>query len=215
MKLPQEKPCSLCKQWKPLDQFSKNHTLKDGKNSACKACIKLKNQANYVKYKERYAPVYAAYRARTREKTVLYGRAYRKAKKHKALPSYKNRRVIKHRYRARKLQLPDTWTEEQLAFMLDYWHHACAICGNPKGLFWTLAYDHWKPIAAPNCPGTTAINMIPLCHGPGGCNNSKGHREPRTWLIERYGPRKAAKIEHAIATYFAAVALAFPEVQAS
>ena len=45
--------------------------------------------------------------------------------------------------RARRRSLPATWTPIQQAFMLDYWQHACAVCGNPKGFFWDLANDHW------------------------------------------------------------------------
>src|SRR5262245_36706706 len=73
--------------------------------------------------------------------------------------------------RARKRNLPDTFTIEERQFMLEYWHHACAICGNQDGFFWTLADDHWICITSPDCPGTVAENMIPLCHGKGGCNN--------------------------------------------
>ena len=113
------------------------------------------------------------------------------------------------RRNARKRKLPDTWTIEQQTFMLEYWHNACAICGNQKSLLWTLASDHWIPFNAPNCPGTVATNMIPLCHGNQGCNNSKGYSEPHGWLVHRFGPKKAATIEKAIATYFAIVAERF------
>jgi hypothetical protein len=206
----QTKICSLCKESKPLEDFGKNHTLKDGKNSSCKTCVKLKNQKNYVKFKDRYAPVYAAYRANNREKSSHYGKAYRRQKRHKTPTGERSRILTKLRYRARKLALPDTWTLEQLDFMLNYWHHACAVCGNPKGLFWTLAHDHWVPLNSPDCPGTIATNMIPLCHGDGGCNNSKQDAEHFPWLVRRLGAKKAAKIEKDIAAYFAHVARTFP-----
>ena len=207
---PQTKICTQCTAKKSLDDFGKNHTLKDGKMSACKACHKLKNKANYLKSKAKWAPVYAAYRTNNRKKNAAYAKDYRKKGKHKTPAAITGRVLIKHRYRARKLQLPDTWTKEQLAFMLNYWKHACAVCGNPKGLFWTLAHDHWIPISSPDCPGTIATNMIPLCHGDGGCNNSKQDADPHTWLLRRFEDKKSAKIEKAIATYFARVAQAFP-----
>jgi hypothetical protein len=48
--------------------------------------------------------------------------------------------------------------------------------------------------------------MIPLCHGVGGCNNSKKDKDPETWLIARVGKRKAATILKRIRAYFALVA---------
>jgi hypothetical protein len=114
-------------------------------------------------------------------------------------------RLYSARRRARKLALPDTFTAAERQFMLDYWHHACAVCGNQEGFFWTLADDHWVCITSPVCPGTVAENMIPLCHGRGGCNNSKHDADPQDWLISRVGPVKAKRILKAITTYFATV----------
>jgi hypothetical protein len=113
------------------------------------------------------------------------------------------------RRRARKKALPDTWTVEQQTFMLEYWHYSCAVCGNAQGLFWCLAHDHWIPLASPDCPGTIATNMIPLCHGDGGCNNRKNDSDPHTWLFKRFTAKKAAKIEQAIETYFNEVKVIF------
>jgi len=143
--------------------------------------------------------------ARHGEEDNIRRKAWKKANPDKLATYDANRR-------ARKRQVPNTWTHEQLAFMLDYWKHACAICGNPQGLFWTLANDHWVPLASPECPGTIATNMIPLCHGNGGCNNSKYYSEPRAWLIRRFGTKKAAKIEKTIYAYFAQVAHVFADV---
>ncbi len=113
------------------------------------------------------------------------------------------------RRRARKNNLPDTWTPTELEFMLRYWHDSCAVCGNTRGFFWTLAHDHWIPIASPDCPGTVATNMLPLCHGEGGCNNSKNKTEPHAWLIRRFDAKKVVKIEKAIAAYFHLVSETF------
>ena len=111
---------------------------------------------------------------------------------------------------ARKRGLPATLIPTEHRFMLEYWGYACAVCGNQQGFLWTLADDHWIPITATACPGTVATNMIPLCHGRGGCNNSKGNSNPHAWLVRRFGSRKAAKIEAAIAAYFAIVKDRFP-----
>ncbi len=121
------------------------------------------------------------------------------------------RKVHDHRRRARKQNLPGTWTAKEQEFMRLYWHDSCAVCGNQRGLFWTLAHDHWIPLASSHCPGTVATNMLPLCHGEGGCNNSKNKTEPHVWLVRRYGTKKAAVIEKRIATYFALVSTTFPK----
>lgn len=106
------------------------------------------------------------------------------------------------RRRARKLALPRRWSIDDWEKCLEYWGHTCAVCGRPQGLWHTLAMDHWIPLSDPACPGTVKENIVPLCHGEGGCNNSKGNRAPREWLIERYGARKARKILEKILEYF-------------
>ena len=115
-------------------------------------------------------------------------------------------RLIASRRRARKKNLPDTFTLTDRQFMLSYWHHACAVCGNQEGLWWTLADDHWIPLSDPQCPGTVPENIVPLCHGTNGCNNSKNDtRNPQAWLESRYGRAKARRIMKTIAAYFAIV----------
>jgi hypothetical protein len=101
--------------------------------------------------------------------------------------------------------LPNTFTLEQRAFMLAYWNYACAICGNQEGFWHLLADDHWIPINSPDCPGTVADNMIPLCHGTNGCNNAKNSSEPQAWLVKQFGTSKARKLSKAIEAYFAVV----------
>lgn len=107
------------------------------------------------------------------------------------------------RYRARRKALPNTYTADDWAQALDYWDNTCAVCGRPPGLWHTLSQDHWLPLSHPDCPGTVAMNMLPLCYGADGCNNSKGKKEPHKWLIERLGKRKAKKKLAEIEAYFA------------
>src|SRR5581483_2176482 len=57
-------------------------------------------------------------------------------------------------YVARKRSLPDTFTERDWQRALEYWDYKCAVCGRPRGLWHTLAADHWIPLTAPDCPGT-------------------------------------------------------------
>lgn len=166
------------------------------------------NRDYYWDHVEERAASNKAWRVRT------YGHIWlRKAIERLLNPATEAKRAKKRlwqaRRKARKLGLPDTFTAEQRLFMLQYWGYACAICGNQEGFVWTLADDHWVPISHPACPGTVATNMIPLCHGQGGCNNAKHDTDPHTWLLQRFDPRKVARIEKAIATYVVIVAERF------
>lgn len=110
--------------------------------------------------------------------------------------------------RADKLGLRNDLTIRQQRFALDYFHNCCAICGRQLvDLFGDrhLAFDHWIPIASPNCPGSTVTNMIPVCHGVDGCNNSKHDADPYEWLRARYGKRRAQVIIDRVEAYFRVV----------
>lgn len=112
---------------------------------------------------------------------------------------------ILHRYVARKASLPSDFTEDDWQFALNYFGGRCAVCGRPPGLFHTLAMDHWLPISSPNCPGTVPHNIVPLCHGREGCNNSKHDKHPDEWLRQKYGAKKARAITSKIHAYFSRV----------
>lgn len=115
--------------------------------------------------------------------------------------------ATKARYRARKNSLPNSFTTQDWQLCLEYFNHTCAICGRQlRDLFGThtVAADHWIPIndMRPDNPGTVAWNIIPLCHGQGGCNNSKHDVSPEQWLASKYSKRKAAEILDHIHRYF-------------
>lgn len=112
------------------------------------------------------------------------------------------KRLNESKRSARKAGLPASFAAEHWRQALEYFKGVCAVCGRPPGLWHTLAMDHWIPLASPDCPGTIPENIIPLCHGDGGCNNSKHSRQPEEWLISRLGKRKAKKILKAIEDYF-------------
>ncbi len=134
------------------------------------------------------------------EKIREYDRTYR-AENPEKMREYDRKR------RARLAALPfdfPPWMERRA---LDYWHGCCAICGRQlKDLFdtHTAAMDHWiaKTDPRPDNPGTVATNMIPLCHGIGGCNNSKGNKDPNEWVKQEHGTRKAKPIIAEVEVYF-------------
>jgi hypothetical protein len=109
-------------------------------------------------------------------------------------------------YRLRRRSLPNTFTLDDWERALDYWGYACAVCARPRGLWHTISQDHWVPLTSPDCPGTVPSNMLPLCYGADGCNNSKGKKDPALWLVEKLGKRKGKKKWAEIETYFGWVA---------
>jgi hypothetical protein len=124
---------------------------------------------------------------------------------------YANREVIIRRHankqynarrQARKRNLPVAYTKSDWDRALAYFGGICAVCGRPPGLWHTIAADHWIPLSSPDCPGTIPTNIVPLCHGIDGCNNSKHSRLPIDWLIDRFGKREAKRIAKRIDTYF-------------
>lgn len=117
-----------------------------------------------------------------------------------------SRRIYAVNRSARKYGLPATLTPGQWQHALNYFNGCCAVCGRQMNdMFgeFTISADHWIPlIAYENGPGTVATNIIPLCHGKGGCNNSKVHHLPTFWLDRKYGKRKGRQIAAKIQTYF-------------
>lgn len=108
--------------------------------------------------------------------------------------------------RARKLELPNTLTTAEWQRCLDYFNHRCVACGSANGLWTVIVADHWIPLASLDCPGTIAMNIVPLCHskkgGIGGCNNSKIDRNPQEWTINTFDKRKSADVMKRVADYF-------------
>lgn len=107
---------------------------------------------------------------------------------------------------ARKKNLPDTFTEKDWDRALDYFDYSCAVCGRMADEYRSIAMDHWIPLTDPNCPGTVPTNIVPLCHGRDGCNNSKGNKDPIQWLNRKFGKEAEAKLT-TIAAYFAWIGL--------
>lgn len=105
-------------------------------------------------------------------------------------------------YRLRRRSLPNFYTLNDWERTLDYWGYACAVCERQRGLWHTISQDHWIPLTNPACPGTVVTNMLPLCYGADGCNNSKGKKDPALWLTEKLGKRKAKKKLAQIERYF-------------
>jgi hypothetical protein len=191
--------------------------IKSGLSSYCKKCSSSrvcewarnnrdKNNANKQRWRannrERYLEKSRGYTRKMIQKNPEKARRLTRDW-HRAHPE--KLRIYTHQRRARKRSFPDTLTVEQWQRAISYFHGCCAACGRQANdLFAThfLAMDHWIPLNSPDCPGTVVTNIIPLCNGQGGCNNSKHDKEPLEWLIWKFGKRKAKVILQRIQGYF-------------
>jgi hypothetical protein len=83
---------------------------------------------------------------------------------------------------------------------LDWFHGACAYCGNSPSFFdisKVLHQEHHIPVIKGG--GYTKSNIIPACQS---CNFSKGQIDPVEWLAIKFGKRKAKQIDRRIRMYF-------------
>lgn len=171
-------------------------TYRDEVRRANKEKLNERNRELYRKNRHKEAARKAVARKKNPEKFREISR--RSQRKHKI-----THQVDYHRYQTRKRQLPAIFTVKDWRRCADYFKGYCAVCGRPAGLWHTLAMDHWIPLSSPECPGTISTNIVPLCHGQDGCNNSKSSKGAVVWLTERYGPRKAKQILARVEAYFA------------
>lgn len=197
------------KQARRQEQRARYNAKRRADHAAQREIINAQARAKYPNIRERRRVRRSLWRAANREIINVVARIKRVTN-----PTLSRLSVM--RRRARKRHLPATFSATERTFMLQHFGYACVACGNQEGLFgFTLADDHWIPLASPACPGTVATNMVPLCHGIGGCNNSKSDTDPHLWLVERFGIRKAAKIEKNVHAYFALVGTVPPQQAAA
>lgn len=202
------KRCGKCREEYPAttEFFTRSSASPDGLYSICKPCkrqYRLDNRdkelARHRLWQKRHADeladLYRVYRQRNparRERVLRWVRE-----------NPLKIQLYIHRYKARKQGLPDTFAEGDAKSALDYFNGRCAVCERPlHDLFGThkLHWDHWIPLSKGG--GTTPSNMIPLCGGIGGCNNSKHDHMPIDWLASRYPAKKAKAILSRIEAYF-------------
>jgi len=115
------------------------------------------------------------------------------------------RTLAKNRY-ALEGNLPNDFTESDWQFALNYFGHCCAVCERPlNGLFHKPHADHWIPVSSQDCPGSVPTNIVPLCGGVGGCNQSKHARDPQTWLLQKLGDKQGRAILAKVQEFFSQV----------
>lgn len=173
-----------------------------------RAKVRQYTQDNHEEVNQRRRERYAAnpeakhesdrrYREKNRAKIRARQRRWEQKNPEKA-------KATKQRYYGRRKNAETNFSGEDWQRALDYFHGCCAVCGRPlNDLFGThrAAADHWIPLAKGG--STTPGNIVPLCCGFGGCNNSKKDKLPRRWLTHRLGSKQKAQAKLAeIEAYF-------------
>jgi hypothetical protein len=203
------KACYRAKQrgWRQADKprysgYAHEHYLRN--SEAIKEKVKAYQQGDKAKlYRRAYALRNVQAKRQTdrqyyqKQRDRILGRALKWQR-----DNPRRRQVIRQRRAARIAALPVNFTEQDWQFALDYFEGRCAACGRPAGLWHTLAADHWIALANDHCPGTIPDNIVPLCHGDGGCNNAKQDREPLEWLESQFGIKQAQAVNKRIHSFF-------------
>lgn len=159
-----------------------------------------RNRQWYAENRERQRLVHRNWYENNRSKVREANRRWKEANPERARQVG---RIAAQRRRALSAAAPDTLTIEHEQRAIEYFNGCCAVCGRQLAdLFGThkMAFDHWIPLSKGGA--TTPDNMIPLCHGKTGCNNSKHNHLPDEWLVRKFGKRSASKILAQIQTYF-------------
>lgn len=191
------KPCTKCGEEKPLDDFHRDRSRKDGRHRWCKECLRQRRNEWYWKNREtnlayqaewreanvekkrasdkrwreanpeRKRATDAASRERRKEELADYFRDYFQANKND--PAFRaKRQEVKRRRRAREY---DAYVEAVVfdtILLRDLGH--CGICGKPI-MELTIELDHIIPLVA---GGTHEPDNIQLAHRT--CNRRKSSK---------------------------------------
>jgi hypothetical protein len=179
-----KKRCPTCNEVKPLDEFYKDLSHKDGHHATCKKChaksVKKWQMNNAEKFKEmnnkwkkthkkqraveskKWAKAHPGYHQGTNKRWRAnhpdYGKNWRKKHRDK-MNNYSQIR------RARLAGVSSNLTTEEWETVLEFYGHKCLCCGKDDV---KLTIDHVVPVLL---GGThTVDNVQPLC-GP--CNSRK------------------------------------------
>lgn len=226
MNTPSTKRCCVCQEDFPatVEYFHPRPDSPDGLRNNCRVCQNKRSKkyhadntddlkAYHLKYyqenRDRLQQKQRDYEAQNRERARKRVRLWKLANPERV----KNREArnqasaISRRIRreARKSALPDNFTPQDWRFAIDYFGGRCAACGRPPGLFHTLAADHFMALSSLGCPGSVPANIVPLCHGVDGCNNSKFTADPEEWLIRKFGKKQGKAILAKIQEFFSKV----------
>lgn len=175
------KQCSKCNIQKPISDFYKRTSSRDGFHQQCKACMCAnsiiwkknnpeKRRASNKAYKKRYPEKVAAQKKRSYlrnpEKHIQRTRDYR-LRNPETNSNWKKNNVEKVREysnRRRKILIANGVYEIRASFLKRLYASACVVCGSKK----RVEMDHVVPISRGG--KHTEGNLQPLCKS---CNAAK------------------------------------------
>jgi len=196
--LPKNKPltdntkgCAKCGRVLPLSKF---YLQANGKYAVyCADCKTTYSQAYYHKDIELSRERSRVQTIKHREKNQLRRSRNYQNYRRATIEWIKNNRdkvnTSIHKRRALKQGLPHDLPVGKQAEIISRFDGRCAICGRAESNSRIIVLDHWIAIKsdAKNNPGTVENNLVPICHGVTGCNNSKRNQMPLDWLMRKFG----------------------------
>jgi len=184
------KRCPECDQVKPLENFAKNKSRKDGRHHQCKACLAEYREANRERRLEYNRQWYGA----NREQRLEYNRQWREANpeynRQWAKDNPEKRRANRARRRARKRQAttePFT-VEDQVRIWGE--NPVCVYCRERPAEH----LDHFVPLALGGEHSLTNATW-PAC-AP--CNLRKRDKHPYLFLFEQMNEEEQAAFVKAL-----------------
>lgn len=142
------KECGICLKWIPLDSFLDRAKGLGGKRSDCAGCERKRNLEYFYANREKCRERERKWSENNPEKRLAKLRRWYENNPDKITEN-------NHKRRARKLSLPDTFTQGDMDEMLNLFG-GCALTGESE-----IHWDHVIPLSTGKV-GTIRGNMIPL-----------------------------------------------------
>jgi hypothetical protein len=164
------KVCKKCGIEKPLDQFEKNKTCREGRTNRCIACHAAYHRGYSEKHKDKIKNYHREHYAK--KQGPGYVRKWGRVKSPEELAAYQERKKV----RARELALQQSYgvTLEMYATMLATQGGVCAICKKTNG-------RSSKPLYIDHDHATGAVREL-LCHY---CNTLLGNAKDDPARLEQ------------------------------
>lgn len=184
------KVCTKCQETKPLDEFHRDRTKRDGLMSACRVCKTAYETARRKANPDTVKEDRKRYRTANREKYLAGKAAYRAANKGRIAIYNAIRQAGITAERAGVVMA--TYSVEDI---IDMWgpreEWKCVYCSSEAE-----SIDHVQPMSK---GGADAIhNIVPSCMS---CNNSKGSHNLGDWFTGRPAPKDSGQGRYAQAAY--------------
>jgi len=183
------KICIKCGKDLPVDKFHKDAGSKDGFRSDCKECRKIYHTHYYKNNKDKITDYNKRFNLENPEYVKKYTQdnkewASKRTKEYRKT-HLEERRINNQRYRAKKLELTHTLTQQQWESIKQLFNNKCCYCGREI----KLTQEHFIPIT--KYGEYTINNIIPCCSS---CNSSKGPKNFFEWYpTNKYYSKKREK----------------------